>query len=1462
MADKHIDLDRQFQRASDDDNRPFRDLFGARYGHLGWTELHEMPRVVILAEAGSGKSSEFKRQRELLAAEDKIAFCPSVSAVARSGLEGALVPAERRRFDAWKSEADRPLWLFVDSVDEAKDQGQHFEDAAKHIADAIAGREERVRLVISSRFTDWDIAADGTIMEKWLAMPVPPPEPATAFEDEVRATLQNRSKQDKPAPAEPIAVLRLSELDRPRVRQFAVASQIGDVDKLLDAIEAGDLWRFAARPLDLGWIVEFWRTHGRLGTLREMIEESIAARLIDPDPTRRRKDPLDRTRSEAALDRIGAGFLFCGKDSLRIPSVGIDLAAPDTAIPIETLLPDWPDGQRLLLLGRPVFDPATLGRARLHNDNEGTLRCFLAARWLSRLLDNGCPIPVIHDLLFADLYGDKLVRPDMVETAAWLASFNSAVAEALIERSPFTLISKGDPGSLEIATRVKAFAAVVGTVAGIDHEKLFLIDRSLRRFAEPALDAHVAGWWALAGADTEAQHLVLRLARLGKLPAGLGIARLAASDLEAEEITQLLACRILLEMGSADDKVRFAQHVVANAATLPRTLILEALSGLTPDPISVEAFFSLIDSVGVRDESGHRSILPIDGDLIASIHTQADLQSFVDHVVARSGELRGEGEPNDAIRFREAFAQLAAAAASKLLDYHPDQVPEAVTDLVMLLHEAHRYSDAEVALTEVNAKIRASAGRRQTSYWRATELARAHPWNKSMDDVNAWSLGFLGWPVTLDENDLAWLLADARDRPNPRDRLNALGMAHQLWRQIGGDPALLTRIREAVAADAVLSEQLDRWQAPQVENPAIAEQMARLKSLESRNREQGEKRESSWVELLSSLKADPSVFDHLNPQTEETVDSRLFHLWQFVSWRVQSRSRYAIDSLDIVEPIFGPELTRKFGDALIAFAEVRARTRIDEPIDTAPRSNFDLMALGGTALAAATRPNWALQLTAPQAAEAVRLATFELNGFPDYLSALAQVRPEVVREMLFKRAAAQLDAGKAEGHGMLDRLEYADANLTHLIADDLTTYLADHPELPAAMLEKIVSVLLRALPTDPTRLQALAAERAHAAADVATTAYYLLLLFAVAGDGAVDAFRDEMASLAPADQTVLCGALLPRVVGSRYSRGAAVRQTFAVTRLEQMLLLAFQGIRVSEDIKRPDGEAYSVGERDEAEDARNAIFNRILETPGEATQAVLRRLMGIPEFPIKPEWLRLHAFRRAERDAILAPWAAGDVLNMERTHDRAPTTTADLQLLARRRLEATTHDLFHGKNSQGDTVQTLADEGAVQRWVANQLEERKKDSYTVQRETEVADAKAPDIMLTSRHTGVDLPIEIKVVDRMTVAELEAALVTQLCGQYLRHQASRHGILLLVYQQPRAGGWTLREGEPLISFDAVLEHLHDVARTIRESSATGPQPIIVAIDVSTVISLKAKRAAARTRTAAKKAASKTGKGKAA
>jgi hypothetical protein len=1437
-----IALDRRFRRATENGERPFRGLFRGDFKlYPIWADLLEMRRVVILAEAGSGKSTEFKTQCAALSAAGKFAFSASVSDVVQADLEGALVPGDRARLAAWKADDTADCWLFIDSVDEARDQGFHFETAARKLADAVTGCEERTHIYISSRFTDWDATADRVSMEKWLSMPEPPPALAPDFEQEVRDTLHHKERPAPADPKDPIAVLVLEPLEREQVRRFAEGSGINNVDEFLAAVDHGNLWTFAARPLDLGWMVDYWQANRRLGTLRQMIEASLSARLLDPDPRRRRRDPIEATAAGHALNRIGASFLLCGKDSLRIPESGLDLAPAEKSLPLEAILPDWADGHRLLLLGRPVFDPATLGRARLHNDNEGTLRCYLAARWLNERLQQNCPLQTVFDILFADLYGYRLVRPEMLETSVWLAGDNAAVADELISRAPFNLVRHGDAGSLPIPVRIRAFSAALAQVENIDREKLWFLDDSLRRFADPALDPHFPEWWRQSAGNEEAQHLILRLIWHGKQRGGLDIARTAAFDRSADQITQLLGARALIALGNPDDQDRLSSYITDNVGTLSRSFVLEGLDSLFPARFSVAEFFALVDQIGVEDSDGHKSVLPIDGDIVDALSTPKLLGAFVDAIVARSGEFSGDHSDHP---FREAFSRIAALAAIKLLQWHPHQIPDAVTDLVLLLHETNSYFGLDDEFGVLGKLFEVSEGRRRSSFWRAIKRLRTHPYVTDADNLNIWFVQHLGWPVTLTRDDLAWLIQDIRERAEPQDRMVALRAAHTLWREFGEDADVLEQITQAAATDEAMAGQLALLRNPPPDPPEHVRQMARFEETRRRNEAQAEERDKSWVDLVAELRADPSVFDHLSPQTDESVDSRLFHLWQFLTWRLHSRSRYSIDSLDTVAPIFGPELTQRFAEALIAFAYNRLPVALPgDAIERRRVTNFDIMALGGLSLAAATTPNWVQTLSPIQAAQAAQLALIELNGFPDYLVALAATHPQAVRAVLVGAVTGQLAATDPAAHGMLDRLEYADPSLGRLIVDDLVRYLSGHPEIDAVMLEKVTSVLLRAMPFTAEGFQEVVAHRLIEA-DPITAAHYLLMLFGLEGDAAVDAFQAKMSTLDPPGQATLCCALLPRLVGSRFNREVTPPTALSVARLEQLLILAFEGVRPSEDIERPSGEVYSRELRDEAQDARNLIFDRLLKIPGEATHAALKRLEQIPDFPIRPEWMRVHALRRAEADAELPPWEPEDVLTFERTFDRAPTTTGDLQLLARRRIEDIQHDLIHGKFTQGDTLQLLPDENAVQRWIATQFEARQKEAYTVQRETHYAEEKEPDITLISRHSGVELPIEIKVADGLSIRELEAALVNQLCRQYLRHASTRHGILLVVHQKARKEGWMLEEGKPLVPYEAVVARLRELARTVREQSAMGPQPIVQTFDVSHVVAPGEKKRIAR------------------
>ena len=150
--------------------------------------------------------------------------------------------------------------------------------ALRAIAEGIAGAERRAHIVLSGRYTDWQFRRDLAQLEEELPIPAdqalpPPPTP----DELVISTINNERRKAPPPPEKPVVVV-MTGLDEERVRLFAKGKNVQNFDTFIGEIGAADLWRFARRPLDLDWLVEFWHSHGRLGSLTEMLEVCLAER--------------------------------------------------------------------------------------------------------------------------------------------------------------------------------------------------------------------------------------------------------------------------------------------------------------------------------------------------------------------------------------------------------------------------------------------------------------------------------------------------------------------------------------------------------------------------------------------------------------------------------------------------------------------------------------------------------------------------------------------------------------------------------------------------------------------------------------------------------------------------------------------------------------------------------------------------------------------------------------------------------------------------------------------------------------------------------------------------------------------------------------------------------------------------------------------------------------------------------
>jgi hypothetical protein len=256
----HIPLDRRFFEWQEKEHDELSDpdllaRFGLSDGAKSWDDLVERRRVVILAEAGSGKTEEMEEQTRRLNAEGRAAFYATVQDVGRLGLDSALSVADRSRLSEWHS-SNQPATFLIDSIDEAKLNDVRLERALRNIADGIFGAEGRAHIVLSGRHTDWQFRHDLQRLSEILPVPLSqPPQAPTAEELLIRILRHDEPPQDTEV-EKPLVVI-LASLDARRVRLFAAGKDAPEIDSFLAEIDAANLWRFARRPIDLDWLVQF-----------------------------------------------------------------------------------------------------------------------------------------------------------------------------------------------------------------------------------------------------------------------------------------------------------------------------------------------------------------------------------------------------------------------------------------------------------------------------------------------------------------------------------------------------------------------------------------------------------------------------------------------------------------------------------------------------------------------------------------------------------------------------------------------------------------------------------------------------------------------------------------------------------------------------------------------------------------------------------------------------------------------------------------------------------------------------------------------------------------------------------------------------------------------------------------------------------------------------------------------------
>jgi hypothetical protein len=382
------------------DEESWQEFFQGGNGE-DWNALRLVPRLIILAEGGAGKSWEMEGRVDALRKEGYLAFHTDVINLASSTLQRGWANDFRRDFSRWRKGSEI-AWFFLDAKDELRLTQQKFEKALRQFASEIDGQMNRAHIVISSRGSDWRGETDLALVESILPYLVA----QSSVTENPKNTLRARAVERNTSTSDWLKVFKLQPLQLNQVRVLAAAHNVPDVPDLIAALESTRSQRFVRRPLDAIRIFTHWRVERRLGTLKEQIQRDIEASLGEnperPYPARISiKDAIHHAR------KLALGLMFCRKPFLALQNEASSADVSD-CLDCRIILGDVVDEDREALLSRALFDIPTFGRTSFHH--RSTLE-FLAAEMLTELKRLGLSSSRVLGCLFAEQYGESVTLP-------------------------------------------------------------------------------------------------------------------------------------------------------------------------------------------------------------------------------------------------------------------------------------------------------------------------------------------------------------------------------------------------------------------------------------------------------------------------------------------------------------------------------------------------------------------------------------------------------------------------------------------------------------------------------------------------------------------------------------------------------------------------------------------------------------------------------------------------------------------------------------------------------------------------------------------------------------------------------------------------------------------------------------------------------------------------------------------
>lgn len=814
------------------------------------------------------------------------------------------------------------------------------------------------------------------------------------------------------------------------------------------------------------------------------------------------------------------------------------------------------------------------------------------------------------------------------------------VRKRALSLHPEIALEGGDPGRLPFATRAEFLKNIVAGIVsranrgGDNHQ----ISRIAQADLEPAvlelLDAHYD--------DDDVVFFLGRVIWQGEMPSAARRLESIALDPERGIYARIVSTRALASVGGSAGAKGLWEALNGQTEPLPRRLLAELLDDAPATLHAVDLLIASIDGLEpyVRFESTgltqalHRLI-----DRLPMTSQQAAERPLERLVEGLAGYLaRAPFVQERTCRVSQAYAWLMSPAMHAverlIIGRSSEALAAAALQILTSAPALGRYGDS--VRRDYKSKLGELVPRwtelNDALFWRSVVRARDEQAADEAPLDDDWNLVVEGHFWRFDAPSFARTLAWILDRDRPEDRLVALSRTFRTYQEQGRPRPWRRALWSQVAGDAVLELKLGRLMRPPP-NPSLRRWRSNGRKWDQQNKRRQTREAHARADFVARLKANPETVRSPPGIEPGNMTWDHFHLQRSIEGDGSRLSRSGGGNWEALIPEFGDAVAEAFRDAALR------QWRAYRPLlgsEGANRSSIPYQltfGMAGLEIEAGPDNQGLNSLSESDALHALRYAPWELNGFPAWFEPLFNSHPHIASEMIWAEVLWELDAAEPDApmHYLLHNLVYYGPWLHGRMAEPLRLWLLEHGAPNFDVLRHARAIMIGG-GTTPAAIAELAQARAQSATTLEDQRPLWFALWVDADPAAaIPALEGQLASLEQKAATEFAEGFLANLTGDRRGVGAAIGAWRNAADLRRLYGLMHDHIRVSEDIERRSGHVYSPTPRDDAQHARNNLFNLLAGLPGEDTYRAIQDLAL--HHPAVDH--RLH-MRRAARDRATA----------------------------------------------------------------------------------------------------------------------------------------------------------------------------------------------------------------------------------